>query len=80
MQWKTSEIVRQDDGAFRLQVDVLRDGTEEIQARTYVFVAPGMSQADVIEACGQAAAEAYRLDSERRDAEAMFLGMTGSIV
>jgi hypothetical protein len=79
MRWKTTEIVRQDDGAFRLQVDVLADeaDVDYVLTRTYVFVAPGMPSEDVTEACRQAALEAYRLDSERRSMEAMFIGLNG---
>lgn len=71
-------MVRMDDGAFRLQVDVMPDEKEEILTRTYVFVAPGMAQVDVVTACAQAAAEAYRQDAERRQAESVYLGLSGS--
>ena len=79
MKWKISELSKQEDGAYRLQVDVLSDQDDHL-TRTYVFVAPTMTQSDVSQACSDAALEAYNQDSASREAEASFLGMTGTII
>ncbi|GAO01968.1 hypothetical protein [Anaeromyxobacter sp. PSR-1] len=76
--YRVSWMARQED-QVQLQVDVVDDTTSEVIVRDWIFVPVTATQADAAAAVSAAAQRAYQLDQERRSAEALFMGLSGSI-
>ncbi|GAO01919.1 hypothetical protein [Anaeromyxobacter sp. PSR-1] len=77
--YRVSWMARQGE-QIQLQVDVVDDVTSEVIVRDWVFIPVSATQEEAQAAVSVTAARAYQLDQERRRAESLFMGLSGSIV
>ncbi|ACL64660.1 hypothetical protein A2cp1_1316 [Anaeromyxobacter dehalogenans 2CP-1] len=76
--YRVSWMARQED-QIQLQVDVVDDVTSEVIVRDWIYVPLTATQEEAAVAVSSAAQRAFQLDQERRNAEALFMGLSGSI-